>query len=131
MQQRYYLLVVMLHEGHQLCLSKLIIAQLYEEMRFVVNKLQNDNSINPGGPIWFLQLWANAIFEPYLTSSTPTNLSLDIDEPRLCYLHQDIPKSTPVIDEFYFFFKHLHQLSFSNTRGLNLSPCSDRTVCPS
>ena len=39
MQQRYYALVVMLHEGHQLSLSKLIIAQLYEEMGSLMTKL--------------------------------------------------------------------------------------------
>ena len=49
MQQRYYALAVMLHEGHRLCLAKLIIDQLYEEMGFVVAKLQKDDSINPGG----------------------------------------------------------------------------------
>ena len=41
----------MLHEGYQLCLAKLINAQLYEEMGFVVTKLQHDDLINPEGPI--------------------------------------------------------------------------------
>ena len=32
---------------------------------------------------------------------------------------------------FFYFFKHLHQVSFSDTRGLNLSPYSDLLVGPS
>ena len=58
MQQRYYALAIMLHEGHRLSLSKLIIAQLYEEMSSIVTKLQHNHPINPGDPMWFLQLWA-------------------------------------------------------------------------
>ena len=117
MQQWFYPLAAMLHEGHRLCLTKLIIAQLDEELGLVETKLQHNDSINPGGPILFLQLWANAIFEPFLHSSVPVNLSEGTDRPRLCYLHRDVPKTTTIIDKFYFFFKHLHQLSFSDTRG--------------
>ena len=81
MQQRFYALAIMLHEGQQLSLSKLIIAQLYEEIGLIVTKLQHDHLINPGGPIWLLQLWANVVFEPFLHSSAPANLPTYIDGP--------------------------------------------------
>ena len=75
-------------------------------------------------------MWANIVFESFLHDSTPTNLPRNIDGPRLCYLRRDVPKHTPVVDELFFFFKHLHQVSFSNRRGLNLSPYCDRAVGP-
>ena len=81
--------------------------------------------------MWFLQLWANAIFKPFLQSFAPANLPQRIDGPRLCYLHRDIPKTTLMINEFFFFLKHLHQLSFFDTIGMNLSPYNSRTVGPS
>ena len=115
-------MAILLHEGHQLCLAKLIIAQLYEKMGSIVTRLQQDDSINLGGPIWLLQLWANAIFEPFLHDSMPQGLSKDIDGPRLCYLYRSVPRSIAAIDEFFFFLRHLCKLSFSDIRGLNLSP---------
>ena len=130
MQQQYYPLAI-IHEGHRLCLAKLIITQHYEEIGSIITKLQTNESINLGGPMWFLQLWANAIFEPFLRPFPPIDLPRGLDGPRPCYLNRDVPKTTPVVDEFYFFFQHLHQLSFSNTRGMNLSPYSDQIVDPS
>ena len=35
-----------------------------------------------------------------------------------------------MIDEFFFFFKHLYQVSFSDRKGFNLSPYRDQTVGP-
>ena len=91
-------------------------------MGSIVTRLQQDDSINLGGLIWLLQLWVNAIFEPFLHDSTPQGLSKDIDGPRVNYLYRSVPRSTAAIDEFFFFLRHLHQLSFSDIRGLNLSP---------
>ena len=56
MQQSNYSLAVILHEGHRLYLAKLIIAQFYEEIRSIVTKSQNNESIILRGPMWFLQL---------------------------------------------------------------------------
>ena len=75
-----------------------------------------------------LKLWVNAIFGPLLWFSPPAGLPRGIDGPRLCYLNRDVCETTTVIDEFYFFFKHLDQLSFSDTRGMNLSPYSSRPI---
>ena len=55
-------------------------------MSFVLTKLQHDYLINPRGPILFLQLWANAIFESFLPDLALVNLPRDIDGPQLCYV---------------------------------------------
>ena len=59
-------LAALLHEGRKLCLSKLLLARLYEEISHVVELIKGGKNFNPGGPFWLLQLWLNAIFESLL-----------------------------------------------------------------
>ena len=71
-------LAALLHEGRKLCLSKLLLARLYEEISHVVRLIKGGKNFNPGGPFWLLQIWLNAIFEPLLRYSPPAILYRDI-----------------------------------------------------
>ena len=49
-------LAALLHEVRKLCLSKLLLAQLYEETTCIVEQIKRGKNFNPGGPFWLLQL---------------------------------------------------------------------------
>ena len=60
-----------LHENRRVCLSELLLVDLYESLRSVVLSLKSHTSKNIllAGPFWLLQLWLNAMFEPSLSTA--------------------------------------------------------------
>lgn len=60
-------------------------------------------NIQIGGPIWLLQLWLNAIFEPSLKTEVPPNLEVGVEGLRLAKLTPDDGKVVSIdIFEDYF-----------------------------
>ncbi|XP_050874941.1 uncharacterized protein LOC127078535 [Lathyrus oleraceus] len=67
-----------LHAGRNLCLSEMILANLYESLGERVTTLKNTRTKGNlifSGPFWLLQLWLNASFEVCL----PTHNPIDAD----------------------------------------------------
>ena len=60
-----------LHENRKVCLSELLLVDLYESLRSAVSSLKSHTSKNIllAGPFWLLQLWLNAMFEPSLSTA--------------------------------------------------------------
>ena len=86
------LAALLLHEGKKLCLSKLLLTRLFEETSYIVQQIKRGKNFNLGRPFWLLQLWLNAIFEPFLKYSPLAILYRHIEGTRLCYLCHDKPK---------------------------------------
>ena len=76
-------LVAFLHEGRKLCLSKMLLARLYEEPVLLSSKWKKLKITMLAAPFWLLQLWLNAAFEAQLKYSPPTILYRDIKSTRL------------------------------------------------
>lgn len=60
-----------LHAGHNVFLSEMILASLYESLSDRVAQLKNlgdKGNLLLFGPFWLLQLWLNATFEANLPS---------------------------------------------------------------
>ncbi|XP_027337222.1 uncharacterized protein LOC113850902 [Abrus precatorius] len=73
-------LAQLLHEESSICLGKLILGNLYENLNEAVASFRsNDFPSVISGPFWLLQLWLNAIFEEKLQSSEPLNISREIE----------------------------------------------------
>ncbi|KAI5442394.1 hypothetical protein KIW84_011460 [Lathyrus oleraceus] len=67
--KRFITIANQLHAGTKLCLSEMILANLYESLSESVHFLKNTKTqgkINLSGPFWLLQLWLNATFEANL-----------------------------------------------------------------
>lgn len=67
--KKFIILVNQLNVGHDLCLSEIILAHLYESLGEGVTDLKNPNdkgNLLISGPFWLLQLWLNASFEASL-----------------------------------------------------------------
>lgn len=67
--KRFITMANQLHVGTKLCLSEMILANLYESLSESVNLLKtikDQCKINLSGPFWLLQLWLNATFEASL-----------------------------------------------------------------
>jgi len=62
-------LAIQLHEGKDICLSKLILGSLYENLN------QPGSSLIIPGPIWLFQLWLFATFRTKLAVFLPTNFT--------------------------------------------------------
>lgn len=64
--KRYITLSNQIHEGKDVCLSKLILGSLYESLGLGTEDLRNiqpKDGLLLFGPFWLLQLWLNATFE--------------------------------------------------------------------
>ncbi|XP_027346509.1 uncharacterized protein LOC113858193 [Abrus precatorius] len=86
-------LAQLLHEESSICLGKLILGNLYENLNEAVASFRsNDFPSVISGPFWLLQLWLNAIFEEKLQSSEPPNTSREIEGFRLTFLTTNIAK---------------------------------------
>lgn len=67
--KKYLTLANQLHVGHDICLSEMILASLYESLSDRVAQLKNlgeKGNLLLSGPFWLLQLWLNATFEASL-----------------------------------------------------------------
>ena len=60
-----------LHENRRVCLSELLLVDLYESLRSAVSSLKSHTPKNIllAGPFWLLQLWLNAMFESSLSTA--------------------------------------------------------------
>jgi hypothetical protein len=76
--KKFTTLAVQLHEGRDICLGKLILGSLYENLNQAVASIKEYPSggilIIPG-PIWLFQLWLLATFRTKLAISLLTHLS--------------------------------------------------------
>lgn len=67
--KKYLTLANQLHAGHDVCLSEMILASLYESLSDIVAQLKNlgdKGNLLLFDPFWLLQLWLNATFEANL-----------------------------------------------------------------
>lgn len=67
--KKYLTLANQLHVKHDVCLSKMILASLYESLGDGVTQLNNlggKGNLILSCPFWLLQLWLNATFEASL-----------------------------------------------------------------
>lgn len=68
--KKFVPLAIQLHEGRKISLSKLILANLYQSLGKASYKWKHLPETNKlfllTGPLWLLQLWLNATFEPKL-----------------------------------------------------------------
>lgn len=67
--KKYLTLANQLHAGHDVCLSEMILAILYESLSDGVAQLNNlgdKGKLLLSSPFWLLQLWLNATFEANL-----------------------------------------------------------------
>lgn len=64
--KKYLTLANQLHARHDVCLSEMILASLYESLSDEVAQLKNlgdKGNLLLSAPFWLLQLWLNATFE--------------------------------------------------------------------
>lgn len=69
--KKYLTLENQLHVGHDICLSEMILASLYESLSDGVAQLKNlrdKGNLLLSGPFWLLQLWINATSEASLSN---------------------------------------------------------------
>ena len=75
--KKFMCLASQLHEGTDICLSKLILGSLYETLNQTTNNLrdypQTGGNLVVSGPIWLFQLWLLAIFGSKLASILPSS----------------------------------------------------------
>jgi len=74
----YKALVIQLHEGTDICLSKLILESLYENLNqevVSIKEYQFGSSLIIPGPIWLFQLWLLATFRTKLKVLLPTDFT--------------------------------------------------------
>ncbi|XP_050885349.1 uncharacterized protein LOC127090291 [Lathyrus oleraceus] len=77
--KRFITMANQLHAGTKLCLSEMILANLYEFLSESVNLLKtikDQGKIHLSGPFWLLQLWLNATFE----ASLPVEQEVDEEQ---------------------------------------------------
>ena len=76
--KKFTTLVIQLHEGRYICLGKLILRSLYENLNQAVmsiKEFQSGGSLIIPSPIWLFQLWLLATFKTKLAINLPPNLS--------------------------------------------------------
>ncbi|XP_039687867.1 uncharacterized protein [Medicago truncatula] len=80
--KKFTTLAIQLHEGRDICLSKLILGSLYENLNHAVSSIkdfQPGSSLIIPGPIWLFQLWLLATFRTKLAVHLPPALSKAYD----------------------------------------------------
>ncbi|XP_039686475.1 uncharacterized protein [Medicago truncatula] len=80
--KKFTTLAIQLHEGRDICLSKLILGSLYESLNHAVSSIkdfQPGSSLIIPGPIWLFQLWLLATFRTKLAVHLPPALSKAYD----------------------------------------------------
>lgn len=91
-------LATKLHEMRDVCLIKLILCGLYKSLGFASRDLkerENPESFLVSNPIWILQLWLNATFNPSLKTIIPPNLKGNVECMRLARITPNDGKDTP------------------------------------
>ncbi|XP_050874871.1 uncharacterized protein LOC127078459 [Lathyrus oleraceus] len=91
--KRFITMANQFHAGTKLCLSEMILANLYESLSESVKFLKtikDRGKINLSGPFWLLQLWLNATFEASLPVKHEVNeekvKDMTVEWPRLVQL---------------------------------------------
>jgi len=72
--KKFKTLAIQLHEGREICLSKLILGSLYKNLNQAVASIkeyQSGSSLIIPGPIWLFQLWLLATFRTQLVVHPP------------------------------------------------------------
>jgi len=81
--KKFTTLAIQLHEGRDICLGKLILESLYENLNQAVmsiKEFQSGGSLIIPGPIWLFQLWLLATFKTKLAINLPPSLSKALEE---------------------------------------------------
>ncbi|KAK2351927.1 hypothetical protein QL285_096647 [Trifolium repens] len=127
-------LAIMLHQGQDVALGRLILACLYDSLgqaNDMLKKVEKGSPLTFSGPIWLLQLWLNATFESNFKLFLPSYLepsveARQIEGTRLALLrYRETNLSTK--DLFLHYFKTL--LEFDEFKHQN-TPFVKRTVGP-
>jgi len=74
----FKILAIQMHEGRDICLSKLTLGSLYENLNQAVTSIkeyQSGSSLIIRGPIWLFQLWLLASFRTKLAVFLPLNFT--------------------------------------------------------
>ncbi|KAK2442745.1 serine/threonine-protein phosphatase 7 long form protein [Trifolium repens] len=127
-------LAIMLHQGLDVALGRLILASLYDSLgqaSDMLKKTDKGSHLAFSGPIWLLQLWLNATFEPNFKLFLPTHMESSVasrqsEGARLALLrHRETNLTTREL--FSFYFKTL--LEFDEITPKN-TPFVKRTIGP-
>lgn len=119
--QKFLIVALLLHEGSDGCLSKILLGEFYLFFSQVVDTLRKppiqDRIPLFAGPFWFLQLWLNAIFESKLSTKPSQNVSRIIEAFRISHLtsKKDKINVETSFEEFYTYFSEIS----SNTPKLS------------
>lgn len=76
--KKFTILAIQLHEGRDICLGKLILGSLYENLNQAVGSIKeysNSHSLIIPGPIWLFQLWLLATFRTKLGVTLPSDFT--------------------------------------------------------
>jgi hypothetical protein len=126
-------LAIMLHEGIDVALGRFILASLYDSLGQgnLLKKTDKGSQLSLSGPIWLLQLWLNATFEPNFNLFLPTHMEASVasrqsEGARLALLRQRETNLT-TRQLFFLYFKAL--LAFDEITAKN-TPFANRTVGP-
>jgi hypothetical protein len=104
-------LAIMLHQGLDVALGRLILASLYDSLgqaSDMLKKTDKGSQLAFSGPIWLLQLWLNATFEPNFKLFLPTHMESSVasrqsEGARLALLrHRETNLTTRQLFTFYF-----------------------------
>ncbi|WJX66946.1 hypothetical protein P8452_51451 [Trifolium repens] len=127
-------LAIMLHQGQDVALGRLILACLYDSLgqaNDMLKKVEKGSPLTFSGPIWLLQLWLNATFESNFKLFLPSYLETSVEArqiegTRLALLrYRETNLSTKEL--FLHYFKTL--LEFDEITHQN-TPFVKRTVGP-
>lgn len=87
MVKKFIAFPTQVHEGRNIYHSKLILAYRYESLGLVYFGLKSIthpyDKLLFSGPMWLLQLWLNATFEPYLNLTIPYDLARKVEDRRV------------------------------------------------
>ncbi|KAK2420536.1 serine/threonine-protein phosphatase 7 long form protein [Trifolium repens] len=74
-------LAIMIHQGLDVALGRLILASLYDSLgqaSDMLKKIDKGSQLAFSGPIWLLQLWLNATFESNFKLFIPTHMESSV-----------------------------------------------------
>ncbi|MED6199853.1 hypothetical protein PIB30_079763 [Stylosanthes scabra] len=94
----------------------------------IVEALRVGYSVNAGGPMWFAQLWLNAIFHRYMPIEGELPSSSNIESYFLAKCIPRFASADSLTTNFWFMFKKfLETKNFAYDEKINLGPFSDRS----
>ena len=106
-------LALALNRGEPVALGSCLLASLYEGLHDAYVKLKKGSNLaNFCGPLWFLQLWLNAIFAKKMNKDVPDGVKTNVAGYRLAYFSARVtPKrSFDVFKEYMGWFFHLDEI---------------------